>query len=131
MRVLLILTALFATALAAPFIPSPEILYSLTWQPAPGTATSCNKTTDKIIGFYQGPQMETVLTNACVAMMPACAFPDQLAEDIYCIQVMDWPLDGPKNSTQNANVQTSEGNKISGWDVKCQLSVHPCVYGLC
>ncbi|KAL1597601.1 hypothetical protein SLS59_007298 [Nothophoma quercina] len=67
--------------------------------------------------------METVLTNACAAMMPPCAYPDRLADDIVCAQVMDWRLDGPKTSTQSANVETAEGNKISGWDVK--LSVTP------
>jgi hypothetical protein len=62
--------------------------------------------------------MESVLTDACAAMMPPCAYPDRLADGTVCAQVMDWRLDGPRNSTQSANVETAEGNKISGWDVK-------------
>lgn len=65
--------------------------------------------------------MESVLTDACAAMMPRCAYPDRLADDIVCAQVIDWKLDGPKNSTQSANIETTEGNKISGWNVKCKL----------
>lgn len=63
--------------------------------------------------------MESVLTDACAAMMPPCAYPDRLPKDTVCAQVVDWRLDGPKDSTQSANVETAEGNKISGWDVKC------------
>lgn len=67
--------------------------------------------------------MESVLTDACTAMMPPCAHPAQLADDVVCAQVMDWRLDGPKNSTQSANVETADGNKISGWDVKCKSTL--------
>lgn len=120
MRGALFFSTLFATALAAPLtqtIKSREYSTS-TWQPAQGSKSSCDKKSDKIIGFYVGPQMEDVLTNACAAMMPSCAYPDRLPKDAVCAQVVDWRLDGPKSSTQSANVETSEGNKISGWDVK-------------
>ncbi|KAJ4336423.1 hypothetical protein N0V87_005439 [Didymella glomerata] len=125
MRGALFFSTLFATALAAPLtqtIRSREYSTS-TWQPSQGSKSSCDKKSDKIIGFYVGPQMEDVLTNACAAMMPSCAYPDRLPKDAVCAQVVDWRLDGPKSSTQSANVETSEGNKISGWDVK--LSVTP------
>ncbi|KAF3041364.1 hypothetical protein E8E12_008402 [Didymella heteroderae] len=125
MRSALILSTLCAAALAAPIT---QIIQSRadtksTWQPAQGSTSSCDKTSDKIIGFYVGPQMEDVLTNACAAMMPPCAYPDRLPKDTVCAQVVDWRLDGPQTSTQSANVETAEGNKISGWDVK--LSVTP------
>lgn len=120
MRSALFISTLCAVALAAPLtqtIASREYSTS-TWQPAPGSKSSCDKTSDKIIGFYVGPQMEDVLTNACAAMMPPCAYPERLPKDTVCPQVVDWHLDGPKTSTQSANVETAEGNKISGWDVK-------------
>lgn len=120
MHSIILLGTYCAAAFAAPLTPTFQSRAGTnsTWQPAEGTTTSCDKTSDKIIGFYVGPQMETVLTNACSAMMPPCAYPDRLADDIVCAQVMDWSLDGPKTSTQSANVETAEGNKISGWDVK-------------
>lgn len=91
---------------------------TLEWQPAEGTTTTCDEASDKIIGFYVGPQMESVLTDACVAMMPPCAHPERVAKDVVCAQVIDWRLDGPKSSKQSANIETAEGNKISGWDVQ-------------
>ena len=117
------LGALCAAAFAAPVTHSLQHRTDTdsTWSPAAGSKSSCDKTSDKIIGFYVGPQIETVLTDACAVMMPPCAHPDQLTNDTMCIQVTDWPLDGPKCSTQSANVETIEGNKISGWDVKCKF----------
>lgn len=134
-----ILGSLFASAFAAPVAQSLDSRSTTnsTWQPATGTTTSCDKTTDKIIGFYVGPQMESVLTDACAAMMPPCAYPNRLADDIVCAQVIDWHLDGPKTSTQSANVETAEGNKISGWDVKRKSFINingiyaDCVSSLC
>ncbi|KAH6621883.1 hypothetical protein C7974DRAFT_456645 [Boeremia exigua] len=116
-----VITTLCAVALAAPLSHSSfehRAEPTSSWQPPQGTTTSCDKASDKIIGFYVGPQMESVLTDACAAMMPRCAYPDRLADDIVCAQVIDWKLDGPKNSTQSANIETTEGNKISGWNVK-------------
>ncbi|UPX20152.1 uncharacterized protein EKO05_0010394 [Ascochyta rabiei] len=118
---IIILGTWCAAVFAAPVTQSSDT--NSTWQPAEGTKTMCDSTSDKIIGFYVGPQMESVLTEACVAMMPPCAHQDRVANDTMCAQVTDWRLDGPKNSTQSANVETAEGNKISGWDVK--LSVTP------
>ncbi|KAF1917634.1 hypothetical protein BDU57DRAFT_493796 [Ampelomyces quisqualis] len=88
------------------------------WQPAPGSKTTCDKTSDKIIGFYQGPQLETVLDNACAEMMSPCAYQERLSQDIVCAQTINWNLPESVSSIQDANVETSEGKKISGWDVK-------------
>lgn len=122
MYITLVISTICTVALAAPVIHDPENRAggNSTWQPAGGTTTSCDKTSDKIISFYVGPQMESVLTNACAAMMPPCAHPNRLADDFVCSQSINWRLDGPKDSTQFANVETTEGNKISGWDVKCE-----------
>lgn len=126
---IILLSLLLSTITAAPVSDTIQIRATAnsTWHPAEGTKTSCDKTSDKIIGFYVGPQMESVLTDACVAMMPPCAHPGRLADDIVCAQVTDWRLDGPKNSTQSANVETAEGNKISGWDVKRKLLLREVV----
>lgn len=123
MHAILFLGTICAVAFAAPVAHSLETRAEVdsTWQPAEGTATSCDSASDKIIGFYVGPQIESVLTDACAAMMPPCAYPSRLPEDAVCVQVIDWRLDGPKNSTQSANIETLDGNKISGWGVRCTL----------
>ena len=130
MHSIFLLTTLCAAAFAAPVIQSLEHRAGTnsTWQPAQGTMASCNETSDKIIGFYVGPQIQSVLTDACAAMMPPCAHPDRLSNDTVCAQVMDWPLDGPKSSTQSANIETLEGNKISGWDVKRKSPVEVATF---
>lgn len=123
MNGILLISTLCMAAFAAPLteIIESRVDTNSTWQPAEGSTSSCDKTSDKIIGFYVGPQMESVITDACAAMMPPCAYPGRLPKDTVCVQKIDWRLDGPKNSTQSANVETAEGNKISGWDVKCEL----------
>lgn len=123
MRPVIVLSTICAVALAVPVTQTLQdrAATNSTWEPAEGTTTSCDKTSDKIIGFYVGPQMEAVLTDACAAMMPPCAYPSRLADDVACAQVIDWNLDGPKTSTQSANIETTEGNKISGWNVKCKI----------
>ncbi|KAH7383817.1 hypothetical protein BKA66DRAFT_462846 [Pyrenochaeta sp. MPI-SDFR-AT-0127] len=120
MYITILLSALIATTLAA---PRPQKVEQTTgkdpaWQPATGTTATCDKDTDKTVGFYVGPQLETVVNDACAAMLPRCAYQDRLPADTICIQPIDWPLNGPKSSTQSANVETKDGNKISGWKVK-------------
>ena len=73
--------------------------------------------------------MESVLADACAAMMPPCAYSDRLADDTVCIKTMDWRLDGPENSMQSANIETAEGNKISGWVVKCKFPTQSSTNG--
>lgn len=94
---------------------------SAVWEPDVITKVACDKTTDKIIGFYVGPQLENVVNDVCAAMFPPCAYSDRVPPDTFCIQSIDWKLDGPKSSVQPANVETLDGDKISGWDVKCEL----------
>ncbi|PSN72368.1 hypothetical protein BS50DRAFT_607698 [Corynespora cassiicola Philippines] len=113
------LGSLLAVAFAAPIAQNDEA----GWQPAEGSVATCDKASDKIISFTVGPQKEDVLNDACAAMMPGCAYQERLASDVVCAQVLEWPLDGPKNSTQHANVEDATGNKLSGWNV--QFSVTP------
>jgi hypothetical protein len=125
MHVISIVSLFFATALAAPVTHTFNVRSTIdtTWQPATGATTLCEKTSDKIIDFNVKPKINPVLTDACASMMPPCAYQDRLADDVVCAQVLDWRLDGPKNSTQSASVKTAEGNSISGWDVKCKCSL--------
>lgn len=118
MQIVTILNALFATALAVP-LAQPQSGASDTWKPSPNTKTTCDKTSDKTIGFYVGPQIEDVLNNACAAMMPACAYPNR-GHKVFCVQTVDFNLAAPVSNVQKANVESREGNKLSGWDVKCK-----------
>jgi hypothetical protein len=125
MRTTVVLASILATALAAPttlISPLRTREYSSPWQVAPDTKSACDHDTDKVLGLYVGPQVEEVVEDACVAMMPACAYADRLSEGTMCTQVVDWQLDGPKTSTQPANVEMIGGDKAPGWDVKCKLS---------
>jgi hypothetical protein len=116
------LSTFLATALAAPLVQrqSPRTGASDSWQPAPGTTTTCDATSDKSISFMRGPQLGSVLDDACAAMMPPCAYQDRVAEGTVCTATLDYPLNGPKNSIQHANVIDKDGNSISGWDIKCK-----------
>ncbi|KAH7082617.1 hypothetical protein BKA63DRAFT_529659 [Paraphoma chrysanthemicola] len=120
----LLLCSLFASSLAAP-LAKQDGSQRQTWEPATGSKTTCDKQSDKIMGFYAGPQMDTVINDACAAMMPGCAYQERLDPDIMCIQTVTWPLKGPVRSVQSANVETSEGNKISGWDVEFSVTPAP------
>lgn len=97
------------------------------WEPDVIAKVACDTASDKIIGFYVGPQLETVVNDACAAMFPPCAYSDRVAPDTFCIQSIDWKLGGPKTSIQSANVETKQGVKISGWNVKCELYAVHCV----
>jgi hypothetical protein len=105
----------FATALA---LPSPQLSAPADWSPAPDSSVTCT-TTDKIVSFYIGPQKGAILNDACAAMMPACAYSDRLPPDTICTQTIDFTLNGPKNSTQSANIEDAEtDNKIGGYALK-------------
>ncbi|KAH7130279.1 hypothetical protein B0J11DRAFT_248329 [Dendryphion nanum] len=111
---------LFTTVLA---IPAPLKLLLRDWTPSEGTTVSCDYTANKKISFNVGPQKESVLNDACAAMLPRCAYPQRLSNDTICIQTTDWALDGPKTSTQSANVIDGEStNKLSGWSVKFSIT---------
>ncbi|KAF2133879.1 hypothetical protein P153DRAFT_280995, partial [Dothidotthia symphoricarpi CBS 119687] len=53
-------------------------------QSAVDVQITCNTDSDKIIGFYVGPQLETVLNDACAAMMLPCAYQNHLPNDTFC-----------------------------------------------
>jgi hypothetical protein len=108
----------FAFSLAAPLTSTNT---TESWSPAVGSITTCNTASDKIIGFLVGPQLETVLNDACAEMMPSCAYQDRLPDGTVCTKSIDWPLEGAKKSRQSANVESAEGNKMSGWEVQCKL----------
>jgi hypothetical protein len=121
-------TLLFTTFFAAS-LASPLAHYKLakrdgnsTWTPAPNSETTCDTTSDKIIGLDIDSRLETVLNDACAAMMAPCAYQELLPPQTICIQTTDWPLQGPVNSTQPADVLSSEGEKLTGWDVQCKCS---------
>ena len=119
------LSALVATALASPLAQQATRITgkSAAWEPLAGTKTICDRTTDKILGLYVGPQLETIVNNACAAMMPKCAYPDRAGSDMFCIQTIDWPLSRHVTSSLSANVENAQGNKIGGWAVKCKFFV--------
>jgi hypothetical protein len=110
----LLFSLLFALSLAAPLAVDE-------WTPTPNSVVKCDKAADKNIGFSQGLLLETVLTKACSAMMP-CAYPNR-PSDMVCAATIDIPLNAQETSIQHANIQTSDGNKISGWDVQCKTTV--------
>jgi len=111
----LLLSAICATSLSAPLAQASE---STGWTPAAESTITCDKTSDKTVEFSQGLLLDTVLTNACTAMMP-CAYPTRPA-NMVCTATIDLPLQEQMTSVQPANVQTSDGNKISGWNAKCR-----------
>ncbi|OAL45519.1 hypothetical protein IQ07DRAFT_591327 [Pyrenochaeta sp. DS3sAY3a] len=122
-----IFSAFIAASLATP-LTSRQVRItgkSDSWEPDVVAKVACDTTSDKIIGFYVGPQLETVVNDACAAMFPPCAYSDRVAPDTFCIQSIDWKLGGPKTSIQAANVETKQGVKISGWNVK--FAVTPAV----
>jgi hypothetical protein len=118
----ILVSTFLATALAAPLVQrqSPQTGENDSWQSAPDTTTTCDAASDKSISFMRGPQLETVLDNACAAMMPPCAYQDRVAKGTVCTATLDYPLDASKSSTQHANIVDSDGNSISGWDIKCK-----------
>lgn len=121
----LLLATLFASGLAAPFAQNQVARQtSSTWHPANNSVVTCDKESDKIISFVVGPQIETVLNDACAAMLPICAYPERAPNGTVCAQVKTWKLDGAKTSTQHANVEKKEnGDKLGGWDVQCKFSL--------
>jgi hypothetical protein len=118
----LLLSALCAASLAAPLAQTSD---PTNWTPADGSVAQCDKTSDKNIAFFQSSDLDTVITNACAAMMP-CAYPNRPA-DMVCAGTIDIPLQGQEASVQPADIQTSEGNKISGWSAKCKFSARNAV----
>ena len=120
----MLFSAFLATALAAPLVQrqSPMTGASDSWQPASDTITTCDPASDsdKLLSFTADPKLETILNNACAAMMPGCAYPDRIPTGTLCTATVDYPLSGEKNSTQDANVVGSDGNRITDYAVRCK-----------
>lgn len=119
MYTIFILSTLSAISFAAPLVKRAE---GSSFQPAPGSKTTCDTSSDKIVDFYDGPQLETVVNDACTAMMAPCAYQERLPAGTVCAQVTTWPLSDGVKSTQSAGVETADGNKISGYQVQCKYS---------
>ncbi|KAI4910857.1 hypothetical protein J4E90_007113 [Alternaria incomplexa] len=122
----MLFSAFLATALAAPLVQrqSPKTGASDSWQPASDTITTCDPTSDsdKSLSFTADPKLETILNNACAAMMPGCAYPDRIPTGTLCTATVDYPLSGEKNSIQDANVVGSDGNRITDYAVRFDVT---------
>lgn len=118
----MLFSAFLATTLAAPLVQrqSPKTGASDSWQPAPDTITTCDTDSDKSLSFTADPKLETILNDACAAMMPGCAYPDRIATGTLCTATVDYPLNGHKNSTRDANAVGSDGNRITDYAVRCK-----------
>ncbi|KAI4933526.1 uncharacterized protein J4E92_003193 [Alternaria infectoria] len=120
----MLFSAFLATALAAPLVQrqSPKTGASDSWQPASDTITTCDPDSPKLLSFTADPKLETILNNACAAMMPGCAYPDRIPTGTLCTATVDYPLNGDKNSTQDANVVGSDGNRITDYAVRFDVT---------
>lgn len=129
----LLLSSFATLALAAPLAQS-GVLPSLdnsTWAPAPGFETTCDANAQQLISLDLEPQLETVLNNACAAMMAPCAYPELLPENTVCIKTVVWPLEKAVESTQTVTVQTLEGDKSTEGKVKCKYRDLLCYLYVC
>ncbi|KAF2832494.1 hypothetical protein CC86DRAFT_90332 [Ophiobolus disseminans] len=108
----LVLSTLVANSLAAPLAQTttPD-----SWKIATDSTVNCDKTSEYTIGGNQGILLDTLLTNACTAMIP-CAYATR-PESLICTLATDISLKEQKTTTQHANV-LYKGNKQSGWDAK-------------
>ncbi|CBY01400.1 hypothetical protein IAQ61_003226 [Plenodomus lingam] len=121
MQIITLLLALCASTTLAKPLAMPQSGEDPNWKPSPGTTVTCDTKSDKFLGLYVGPQMGQVLNQGCAAMMPDCAYPDK-HPGILCTKTIDFALDGPKSSIQNALVQGPDG-RLPGW--KAKLAVYP------
>lgn len=113
-----LLLSVAATCIAAPTTLD-TVVPRQAWAPAAGTSTTCIAS-DKLLGFFQGPQLDSVVNDACAGLMPPCAYQQRLNPDTFCAQTIDFSLPGPKSVVQIANVLSSDGNKISGYAAQCK-----------
>ncbi|KAI4626527.1 uncharacterized protein J4E88_007935 [Alternaria novae-zelandiae] len=120
----MLFSAFLATSLAAPLVQrqSPKTGASDSWQPASDTITTCDPDSPKLLSFTADPKLDTILNNACAAMMPGCAYPDRIPTGTLCTATVDYPLNGDKNSTQDANVVGSDGNRITDYAVRFDVT---------
>ena len=92
------------------------------WIPAE-TNTSCDADSDKYISLTVGPEQGDVIAqHACAGILPLCAFPP---DDTYCIDTIDFKIEGRKEKTLNALVESKANhNKLSNWAVNCEAGLH-------
>lgn len=116
----LLISSFLVGALASPLV-SRQLQYETGWQPASGTSATCDLTADKYMSLVMGPEQgDVIFDHACAAFLPGCAYPDKLPAGTACAQTIDYPVDGPKNTTLNVLVE-SNYNKLSGWAVNCKF----------
>ncbi|EUC43632.1 hypothetical protein COCMIDRAFT_38435 [Bipolaris oryzae ATCC 44560] len=100
MHFTLLINALAASVLASPLATTPITQTGKidTWKSAPGTVSYCEVGDGQknLVKFGRDNPVETVIHNACVAMMPECAFRDQLSDDISCTATVDFQLESDK-----------------------------------
>ncbi|ORX94147.1 hypothetical protein BCR34DRAFT_446184, partial [Clohesyomyces aquaticus] len=94
------------------------------WRAAAGSTVICSADPIFAMSWEQGPPLSIVLDKACAAMMPPCAYPENLSNDTVCAQVLEWELKGPVTSTQHANVLQNH-EKSSKWNIKFTVTPHP------
>lgn len=116
--------AILATAVAHP-APAYESGHGPAWIAAAGSTAKCESNSTLTVSFNQGPPQQTVLDNACAAMLPSCAYPERRGNDTACVQTFEYGLNAPASSIQSANV-LENGDKSLKWSVKCESvsSIH-------
>jgi hypothetical protein len=122
MHTTILFSTFFAASLASPLAHylHAKRAENLTWTPAPDTTTTCDTSSDKMVSLEMNSKVETILNDACAAMMPVCAYQDRVPPNTVCIKTTLWPLEGPVNNTQSLDIVTPEGDKMSG-DVQCKF----------
>jgi hypothetical protein len=119
----LILSTLTAISFASPLVKRDAAgvpSSTSTWQPADGYKTTCDTSSDKIIGLTAGPELDTILNDACAAMMAPCAYRERLPKDQACAQITTWPLAAPVENTQSAKIESAEGSEEGGSKLQCR-----------
>jgi hypothetical protein len=108
-----ILSAIIATAVAAPFPfaqrAAPITGASKTWKPSDRIELNCAA---KPLSGVSNAQRSSAIDGACAALMPACAYPDRAPKGTKCNTNL-FLLEGPESSTQKIN------SGKNGINVKC------------
>jgi hypothetical protein len=66
------------------------------------------------------PELDTILNDACAAMMAPCAYRERLPKDQACAQITTWPLAAPVENTQSAKIESTEGSEEGGSKLQCR-----------
>ncbi|KAH3996788.1 hypothetical protein HBI56_131010 [Parastagonospora nodorum] len=121
----LILSTLSALTIASPLVKrqASEPDSASSWTAAPGFKTTCDTSSDKVINLSAGAELDTLINDACAAMMPPCAYQDRLPAGTACILPTTWPLSGPVESKQSAKTKSAQGSEET--ESKVKFSVTP------